>query len=353
MLTPQPSARTFSAPQVWPIERHVSTPSTPEVRIDRLARKRLKRHFKALHWTLYPELSMMGGFLAFVSGLFFIDQFLNCLLLAIVLAGGGFGVRYYRKLYVASQKEFDHIAETDYKGIQTLALARFELTAADLRDPEPCKFRSATKRDIGHAFSGLRVGTDEKPRRSPMEYLVVNFGHANLFMFRCVWDLTTGNTLWEESHEFAYRDIACVELTHKKETIRINLRTRELLPALKKEGIVPMHRAVQVPTEESVALRLTSGELVELASWRRSTAGIFSGEGKRAFATAQRLQKLVREFKQPRPPASPAPVHLATVPGVPEIPAPPVAPEPVRPPTIRPTPAQPAPATIRHLRGES
>ena len=264
---------------------------------------------------------MVAGLLALICGFTFLDKFLNWLLSAIVLAGTGFLVRSCRTLYVASQKEFDHIAETDYKGIQQLALARFELNATELRDPEPCKFRKANSRDVGNAYSGARLGSDEKRRITPMEFLVINFGHAHLFTFRCRWDLTTGTTLWEESLEFAYRDISSVQLSHKKDTIRVNLRTRELLPALKKEGITPINKHVQVPSDESVALRLTSGETVELFAWRRSTAGIISGEGKRHFATAQRLQKLVRELKQPRLP------HAAAA------------------------PPKPAPATIRH--GES
>ena len=280
---------------------------------------------------------MVAGLFAVVCGLVFLDAFLNWLLSAIVLAGTGFLVRSWRGLYVASQQEFDHIAETDYKGIQRLALSRFELTPADLRETEPCKFRSATKRDIGNALSGVRVGSDERPRRSPMEYLVINFGHAHLFVFRCVWDLTTGTTIWEETHEFAYRDISSVQLSHKKETIRINLRTRELLPALAKEGITPLHKHVQLPSDESVALRLISGELVELFAWKRSAGGIFSGEGKRHFATAQRMQKLVRELKQTRPTQA----HVATIPG-----------EPADPAAAQPAP-KPARATIRHLRDES
>jgi hypothetical protein len=329
-----------------PRELHVSvssplpspSPSAPEVAaIDRLARKRLRRHFWLNYLLYWPELAMVAGLVTVISGLFFLDSFLNCFLSAVVLAGTGFLVRSWRSLYVATQLEFDHIAETDYKAIQTLALARFELTPADLRDPEPCKFRSATKRDIGNAYAGQRTGSDEKVRRSPMEFLVINFGHAHLFFFRCVWDLTTGTTIWEETLEFAYRDISSVQLSHKKDTIRINLRTRELLPALKKEGITPLHKHVQLPSDESVALRLISGEQVELFAWKRSAGGIFSGEGKRHFVTAQRLQKLVRELKQTRP----AQAHVATLPGAH-----------AGTPDAQPTP-KPAPATIRHLRGES
>ena len=360
MLQPEPRARTFSS-TFLSIARHVSTPSQPPVAIDRLARKRLRRHFWLNRLLYWPELFQIAGLVSVICGLAFLDAFVNCLLLAIVLAGTGFVVRSWRNLYVASQQEFDHIAETDYKGIQAVALARFDLTLADLRDPEPCKFRSATKRPIGIAFSGVRTGSDEKARRSPMEFLVINFGHAHLFVFRCVWDLTTGNTLWEETLEFAYRDIACVELTHTKETIRINLRTRELLPALKKEGIVPLHRQVQLPADERVALRLVSGEQVDLFAWKRSSGGIFSGEGKRAFATAQRLQKLVRELKlRPSAPAPAAPAPAAPAPPA-ALPAPqPSAAESpqlaqsasAQPLAAKPTASKPT-QTIRHLRGAS
>jgi hypothetical protein len=144
----------------------------------------------------------------------------------------------------------------------------------------------------------LRVGSDEKPRRTPHEYLIVNFGRSHLLLFRCVWDLTSGNTLWEETLEFAYRDIASVLLSHKKETIRINLKTREFLPLWKAAGVVPINGRIQVPVDESVALSLVSGEQVELFNWKRSGGGVPSGEGKKSSQNAQRLQKLVRELKQ-------------------------------------------------------
>lgn len=267
--------------------------------IDRHARKRLKRHFNPHHWTPWPEIAILGGVFSLIYGLFYLDHLWSCVLFAIVLAGTGMLVRYWRGLFVASQKEFDHIAETDFTTAQSLALERFELSADDLIHPDPCKFRqAATTRDIGQAFVGVRVGSDEKPRRSPHEYLIVNFGRANLFVFRCVWDLTAGTTVWEESHEFAYRDIASVVLSHKKDTIRINLKTRELLPFWKPAGIVPVNDRIQVPSDESVALRLVSGETLELFKWKRSSGGIPSGEGKKSFQNAQRLQKLVRELKQ-------------------------------------------------------
>jgi hypothetical protein len=238
--------------------------------------------------------------MSLISGLYFLEHVVDLLLAAILVGGGGMVWRYWRGLFVASQKEFDHIAEVDFAAAQTVALARFEISATDLIHAEPCRFRSAVgKRDIGQAFTGLRVGSDEKPRRSPVEYLIVNFGKTHLLVFRCVWDLTSGNTLWEETHEFAYRDIATVVLTHKKETIRINLKTRELLPLWKSAGIVPVNGFIQVPADESVALRLVSGELLELLSWKRSGGGIPSGEGKKSSVSAQRLQKLVRELKQP------------------------------------------------------
>lgn len=270
--------------------------------IDRHARKRLKRHFNRIHWSLLPEIMIFVGIMCPILGLYFLDRLFDLVLLGIIVGGSGWVWRYWRSLYVASQKEFDHIAETDFAAAQSVALERFELTAADLIHAEPCRFRKVTtKRDIGQAFTGLRVGSDEKPRRTPHEYLIVNFSKSHLLLFRCVWDLTSGTTLWEETHEFAYRDIASVLLTHKKDTFRVNLRVRrEIVPLWKAAGIVPINGRIQVPSDESVALRLVNGEQVELFDWKRSGAGIPSGEGKKSFLNAQRLQKLVRELKQPR-----------------------------------------------------
>jgi hypothetical protein len=315
---------------------------------------RLKRHFASYNWDWYPEGLMMAGVICVIAGVYYPQQLVNMILLAIVLAGSGGGWKYWRSLYVASEKEFDQIAEADYAGIQHYALQRFELTPADLRDSEPCKFRRAPPLVpmplVSHVENESRTGSDEKVRRSPMEYLVINFGQTQLFFYECVWDLTSGAVVRETTHEFAYRDIIAVELTHLKETIHINLTTRALLPAWEKQGIKPVNKRLQVPTEETVSLRLaqhgTTGiattavpppapptfasasaatstsisEPWQLFKWRRSTAGVPSGEGNKHFATAQRLQKLVRDFKQPPPKAAqtapvaaPAPKALPTI----------------------------------------
>ena len=270
--------------------------------IDRHARQRLKRHFNKLYLSLWPQILMFLGALCPVFGLYNLERLLDFVLLGIFLGGIGWFWHFWCGLFVASQKEFDHIAETDFIGAQSVALERFDVAASDLIHAEPCKFRKVTTtRPIGAAFVGLRVGSDEKPRRSPHEYLIVNFGKSHLLLFRCVWDLTSGTTLWEETHEFAYRDIASVLLTHKKDTFRVNMRVRrEIVPLWKAAGIAPINGRIQLPGDESVALRLVNGEQVPLFDWKRSSGGIPSGEGKKSFAAAQRLQKLVRELKQPR-----------------------------------------------------
>lgn len=273
---------------------------------------------------------ILGSVISFISGLYVLKFLTLFLALAVALALVGMAWFQWRKRFVGTQQEFDLIEDHDYKSVQNIALERFELTTDDLRHLEPCKFRNtATKRDIGTTYSGARTGSDEKTRRSPQEYVVINFGHTHLFVFQCVWDLTTGATVFEETHEFAFRDIICVELTHKKETIRINLNTRILIAQWEKHGIKPVNGWMQVPTDESVRLRLLHGETLELFNWKRSSAGIPSGAGKASFLTAQKLQKQVRELKQPQAKSkSPA--------------------------TPNPNPAAPnAPPTIRQLRGGS
>jgi hypothetical protein len=280
--------------------------------IDRHARERLKRHLIASNHWYWPQPAMVAGVLLLISILFYMQHAWTLFLCAVVCGGSGALEYFRRELFVASQKEFDRIAEEDFKNAHNFALARFELKPEELAHSEPCKFRGgASNRDLGGAFTGTRVGTDEKPRRTPHEYLIVNFGRQHLFLFRCAWDLTTGTTIWEELTEFAYQDIASVSLTHKKATFKINLRTRrDIAPLWKKEGIVPINDTLQVPSDETVALSLVSGEVIELLSWKRSGLGIPSGEGKKSHQTAQRLQKLVRELKL-TPAATPSPASNA------------------------------------------
>lgn len=258
---------------------------------------------------------MLAGVISVIAALYMLKFVWLFLALGVALGVGGVAWFKWRKVAVGSQKEFDHIEDHDYQGIQALALERFELSADDLRFPEPCKFRStATKRDIGTTFQGARTGSDEKTRRSPQEYVVINFGHTHLFVFQCVWDLTMGATVFEETHEFAFRDIICVELTHKKETLRINLNTRPLIALWEKQGVRPVNGWMQVPTDESVRLRLLHGETLELFNWKRSAGGLPSGAGKASFLTAQKLQKQVRQLKQ-LPSRSPtAPVQAPVTP---------------------------------------
>jgi len=277
-----------------------TTPSpSPTPAVDPKARRRLKRHFWQGHWNLIPEILMMSGVLVFVLGLHELDHFLLVTLLGAALFAGGAGVRKWRQVYVGSGAEFDSIAEADYQGMQAVALARFGLTPADLRDPEPCKFRvPVIPRDIGAVFSGSRQGGDGKLRRTPQEFVVINFGHSLMYVFRCLWDLSTGASVYEELHEFAYQDVLSVDLTHKKQRIRINLNTRALLAGWKKQGFEPVNNDLLVPTEETLSLRLAHGEVQAMFSWVRMGAdGVPNGGGYACFQTAQRLQKLVRELK--------------------------------------------------------
>lgn len=291
----------------------------PESSIDRRARKRLRRHFWPTHY--WAELLAVSGFCMLWMPAF-LGHFLRFFLAGLAALAIGLTWRWLRSVFMATQAEFDRIAEADYQHIDQVALQSFGLEPSELRFPDAAKFRNpATKRDIGQTFRGQKLGTDEKMRRTPHEFMIVHFGHGHLFMFRCVWDLTTANTVDEENSEFAYRDIASVELTHKKQTIPINLKTREYVPMWKPHGIVPVNRELQVPTEETVSLRLVSGDLIPIFSWTRSSGGIPSGEGFKSYRAARLMQARVRQLKNRS--SAPAPA--------------------------RPTPP-PAPPTIRHMR---
>ena len=292
----------------------------PESSIDRRARKRLRRHFWPTHY--WAELLAILGFFLLLAPAF-LGHFLGFFLTGLAALAIGLFWRWLRSVFMATQPEFDRIAESDYQFIEQVALQSFGLEPSELRFPDAAQFRNpATKRDIGQTFKGQKLGTDEKMRRTPHEFMIVHFGHGHLFMFGCVWDLTTANTIEEWNQEFAYRDIASVELTHKKQTIRINLKTRELIPLWKPHGIAPVNGELQVPTDEAVSLRLVSGESVQVFSWARSGAnGMPAGEGFKSYRAARLMQARVRQLKHRAPAPAPA----------------------------RPTPP-PAPPTIRHMR---
>ena len=112
------------------IELAVSTSAAAV--IDRHARKRLKRHFDKIHWTLGPQILMFFGSMCPIFGLYHLDHLFDWVLVGTIVGVSGWVWRYWCSLYVATQKEFDHIAETDYTAAQSVALERFELTAARL-----------------------------------------------------------------------------------------------------------------------------------------------------------------------------------------------------------------------------
>jgi hypothetical protein len=208
------------------------------------------------------------------------------------MGGFGFVSHRVRMLMVVTDREFDKIADHDFGNAAVLALQRFQLEPTDLRY-ESCRFRTlSTKRDIGSAFKAQRVGKDKKPRSSPHEFTIINFGHERLFVFRCVFDLTTGSTLWEECRDFAYRDVLSVEREMLRDKVQVasSPNPAELAAMWEAGGTATLRGMVQPPGRQMLRVRLASGELIELVTLPPPNAGPPSEQEE----NGQRLLKLLR-----------------------------------------------------------
>jgi hypothetical protein len=279
------------------------------------ARKRLKRYLIWPAWLPHAAYALaVAGCPAALLSLMLWKLRLAALAVGCI-ALGSLIVWIYR-LFVASQKEFDAIAESDYVRVQALALASFGLEPSQLRHPAPCKFRSVSQlapRPVGDPFRGVRIGTDEKPRRSPVDYAVVNFGLSNMFVFRCTMDLTTGNPVHEDKYEIAYRDMASVESTVERDTLKVGFfrGNHELLRMWKPLGVKRINGVLQLDGAQTLSVRLNNGEHLPIAAWKGHGLGVPSGEGRKSTASALELQRILREIKQgsarkqPEPAAGP------------------------------------------------
>ena len=258
--------------------------------VDSSLRERLARYFEPPG--IFPYLSLaMGAAL----GLLFAIRFGIWVGVAAAVVGmGGFGFVAYRvrMLMVVTDREFDKIADHDFGNAAVLALQRFQLEPSDLRY-EACRFRTpTTKRDVGTAFKGQKLGRDKKPRSSPHEFTIINFGHERLFLFRCVFDLTTGSTLYEECRDFAYRDVLSVEREMQRAAVPVaNSPDPDELSALwQAGGTATLRGIVQSPGKQTLRVRLSSGELIELVTLAPPSGGTPSEQEE----NGQRLLKLLR-----------------------------------------------------------
>jgi hypothetical protein len=258
--------------------------------VDSSLRERLVRYFEPAG--IFPYLAIAMGA---APGLLLIPRFGPYVGLAAASVGAiGFGLIAHRvrMLMVVTDREFDKIADHAFASAALLALQRFQLEPSDLRY-ESCRFRTPnTKREIGSAIKAQKLGKDGKARSSLHEFTIVNFGHERLFVFRCVFDLTTGSTPYEECRDFAYRDVLSVDREMQRDAAPVanSPDPNELAALWEAGGTATLRGVLPPPGRQMLRVRLSSGELIELVTLPPSSGGPPSEQEE----SGQRLLKLLR-----------------------------------------------------------
>jgi len=75
--------------------------------------------------------------------------------------------------------------------------------------------------DTAGAIIKFRKGKDETIRFSPVNTTVINFTQNQLLIFNCVLDISTGNSLNENTDEYFYRDVVSVSTKTESKTVKI------------------------------------------------------------------------------------------------------------------------------------
>ena len=274
-------------------------PHIAEVRpITKRMRKRLKGYYQqSARWPWYLLglgcLLLIVGWLSWQVGSILSGTTLFLLATHFIL----------QPLNVATTQEVDEIARNDFQSIGALALRRSQLQANELVHDEPCCFRngvSSLPTELGSVFTGERRARDLKVRWTPHELSVVHFGHEQLFLYNCVFDLSTGHATNERTREFFYRDIVSVDTD--AETITIKLKDADLRGYWQQRGARMFGKTLQVDARQVVSLQLASGERVVVADWDGySSSGLEPDEVSMNTLATERLRRLVREFRQHGP----------------------------------------------------
>jgi hypothetical protein len=205
----------------------------------------------------------------------------------------------------------DVVAACDFDRAQRLALARSQLTAADLRDPKCCAFfceRAQSSAEYGAALVAKKLGKDERTRWTPHEIACVYIGHEQLFIHHCAIDLTTGAPLYERSRQVFYADIVSVVIDGKLHTFPMPPKRSKAVKASLywgARGGVVLEGSLQFDGKQQVSLALTSGENLILAAWEGSRDKGQPADAVQNKAAALRLRGWVEQGK--RKPSSVAP----------------------------------------------
>lgn len=198
----------------------------------------------------------------------------------------------------------DVVAACDFDRAQRIALARSQLTAADLRDPKCCVFfcqRVEASEAYGTAFVGSKLGKDERTRWTPHEIATVYIAHEQLWIHHCAIDLTTGAALYERTRQVFYADIVSVVIDSKLRTFPMPPTHRKAVKASiywGARGGVVLEESLQFDGDQQVSLALTSGEKVIVAAWQGSRDKGQPEDAVRSRADALRLRGWVEQGKR-------------------------------------------------------
>ena len=278
-------------------------------RVEKATRKAVKRYFKAKGPDWVQRILIAAAILLPCVALsLWFDLPREWLKLPALLGCGGFfaGIVFDR-IYAlqASRAEVDEVVRSELERSQDLALRRAGITKDDLRVEQGCVFRNSLKKDsdkkYGGAFRAHKGNTkDYKLRWTPQEFTRVNFGQDQLFIYHVAIDLTTGQAFEEVTREIAYRDIVSVETNGERVTKPI-LSTRKLLKAGRywaSRGGVISGTTLITDGEQTVTLRLRSGEDVLLARWVGIEGPIQPDEVQVNNQATAHLTKQLRELRQ-------------------------------------------------------
>ena len=281
----------------------------PYLAIRPATRKALKRYFKARGPDWVQRILIVGApLMLFAMAAVWADIPRGWLIVPASLGALGFaaGIVLDRIAALrASLTTIDEVIVNELARSQELALRRAGITQADLRWPQGCGFRNSLQKDsdkkYGGAFRAHKTGKDFKLRWTPQEYTLVNFGQEHLFVYHAAIDLTTGQAFEEITREFAYRDIVTVVTSGERQTLVIT-NPRKLAKAKKywlpRGATLTGKNTLIRDGEQTVSLRLRSGEDVLLASWRGAEGAIQPDEVRVNTEATARLLAQLRELRQ-------------------------------------------------------
>ncbi len=126
--------------------------------------------------------------------------------------------------------QMDSWREEDMATLRTHALDKFGFDEDDVVG-DPVFVTGLKFGNVAGARWRHRVGQDGVVRYTPIATTCIDLGEHQLLCFGCVYDLTTGKPLNEETDEYFYRDVVSVSTKSKSQTVNFQEETIQLTAA--------------------------------------------------------------------------------------------------------------------------